>query len=91
MQENRELPSRASKLSHAFIMSRSRVPLLLGVVAAGGVGYYLYGAGGNPKAAEKKFESESQLLFSPKAPVLRLSRLSRLSRLPMPCPVELLR
>jgi hypothetical protein len=33
------------------------LPLLLGVTAAGGVGYYLYSAGGSPKAAEKKFES----------------------------------
>jgi len=39
-------------------MSRSRVPLVLGITAAGGVGYYLYGAGGSPKAAEKKFESD---------------------------------
>ncbi|KAI9167755.1 calcofluor white hypersensitive protein [Paramyrothecium foliicola] len=39
-------------------MSRSRVPLVLGLGAAGGVGYYLYSAGGSPKAAEKKFESD---------------------------------
>ncbi|KAL7939857.1 hypothetical protein V8C35DRAFT_17435 [Trichoderma chlorosporum] len=39
-------------------MSKSRMPLYLGVAAAGGVGYYLYGAGGNAKAAEKKFESD---------------------------------
>jgi hypothetical protein len=38
-------------------MSRSRLPLILGLTAAGGVGYYLYTAGGNPKVAEKKFES----------------------------------
>lgn len=36
---------------------RSRVVPILGVVAAGGVGYYLYAAGGDPKLAEKKFES----------------------------------
>lgn len=37
-------------------MSRTRAPLFLGLAAAGGVGYYLYGAGGNPKVAEKRFE-----------------------------------
>jgi hypothetical protein len=42
-------------------MSKSRTPLVLGLAAAGGVGYYLYNAGGNAKAAEKKFES--QFLF----------------------------
>jgi len=35
---------------------KSRVPLILGLTAAGGVGYYLYTAGGNPKVAEKQFE-----------------------------------
>lgn len=35
---------------------KSRVPLALGLTAAGGIGYYLYGAGGSPKAAEKQFE-----------------------------------
>ncbi|KAK8069553.1 hypothetical protein PG994_006169 [Apiospora phragmitis] len=30
-------------------MSRSRMPLILGLGAAGGVGYYLYSAGGNPR------------------------------------------
>lgn len=40
-------------------MSRSRVPLILGTAAAGGVGYYLYTAGGSPKAAEKQFESDA--------------------------------
>lgn len=39
-------------------MSRSRMPLILGLGAAGGVGYYLYSAGGNAKAAEAKFESD---------------------------------
>ncbi|KAL7789985.1 hypothetical protein V8C37DRAFT_385017 [Trichoderma ceciliae] len=39
-------------------MSRSRMPLILGLGAAGGIGYYLYGAGGNAKAAENKFESD---------------------------------
>jgi ElaB/YqjD/DUF883 family membrane-anchored ribosome-binding protein len=37
---------------------KSQLPLLLGVTAAGGVGYYLYSAGGSPKAAENKFESD---------------------------------
>jgi len=37
---------------------KSRVPLYLGLTAAGGVGYYLYTAGGSPKVAEKQFESD---------------------------------
>jgi hypothetical protein len=36
---------------------KSQLPLYLGLAAAGGVGYYLYTAGGNPKVAEKQFES----------------------------------
>ncbi|CAG9943553.1 unnamed protein product [Clonostachys rosea f. rosea IK726] len=39
-------------------MSKSRTPLLIATAAAGGVGYYLYSAGGNAKAAENKFESD---------------------------------
>ncbi|KAJ2971711.1 hypothetical protein NQ176_g7557 [Zarea fungicola] len=39
-------------------MSKSRLPLIIGLGAAGGLGYYLYGAGGNAKAAENKFESD---------------------------------
>lgn len=39
-------------------MSRSRVPLFLGLGAATGVGYYLYNSGGNARVAEKQFESE---------------------------------
>lgn len=35
---------------------KSQLPLLLGLTAAGGVGYYLYTAGGNPTVAEKQFE-----------------------------------
>jgi len=38
---------------------RSRAPLFIGLAAAGGVGYYLYSAGGSPKVAEKKFEGTS--------------------------------
>lgn len=41
-------------------MSRSRVPLVLGLTAVGGAGYYLYGAGGSPKVAEKNFEGTLQ-------------------------------
>ncbi|KAK0107066.1 hypothetical protein ONS95_003776 [Cadophora gregata] len=37
---------------------KSRVPLYLGLAAAGGVGYYLYNAGGNPKVAEKQVEAD---------------------------------
>jgi len=39
-------------------MSRSQLPLYLGLTAAGGVGYYMYQAGGRPKVAEKRFESD---------------------------------
>lgn len=45
-------------------MSRSRMPLVLGLGAAGGIGYYLYSAGGNAKAAEAKFESMDCLTWS---------------------------
>ncbi|MCJ1302061.1 hypothetical protein MMC08_004862 [Hypocenomyce scalaris] len=38
---------------------KSRLPLILGLTAAGGVGYYLYAAGGDPKVAEKKFEHDA--------------------------------
>ena len=41
---------------------RSNAVLYLGVAAAGGVGYYLYNAGGSPKAAEKQFEGMSSLI-----------------------------
>jgi len=37
---------------------KSKAPLYFGLAAAGGVGYYLYAAGGNPKVAEKQFESD---------------------------------
>ncbi|TAQ91452.1 hypothetical protein B7494_g186 [Chlorociboria aeruginascens] len=37
---------------------KSRIPLVIGLTAAGGVGYYLYSAGGNPKVAEKQFEKD---------------------------------
>jgi hypothetical protein len=38
---------------------RSRAPLYITLAAAGGVGYYLYSAGGSPKVAEKKLEGTS--------------------------------
>ncbi|KAL2175830.1 uncharacterized protein P884DRAFT_293333 [Thermothelomyces heterothallicus CBS 202.75] len=41
-------------------MSRSKVPLAIGLAAAGGIGYYFYSAGGSPRAAEKQFESDAQ-------------------------------
>ncbi|KAL2264876.1 hypothetical protein VTJ83DRAFT_7386 [Remersonia thermophila] len=39
--------------------ARSRAPLAIGAALAGGIGYYLYAAGGSPRAAEKKFESDA--------------------------------
>lgn len=36
----------------------------LGLAAIGGVGYYLYSAGGNPKVAEKQFEGIPRSLHS---------------------------
>lgn len=40
-------------------MSRSKAPIYIGTVLAGGVGYYLYSAGGSPKVAQKEFESDA--------------------------------
>jgi hypothetical protein len=40
-------------------MSRSRAPVLIATAAAGGIGYYLYSAGGSPKVAQKEFESDA--------------------------------
>ena len=37
-------------------MSKSRVPLLVGATAVGGIGYYLYQAGGEPSVARKQAE-----------------------------------
>lgn len=37
---------------------------VLGLAAAGGVGYYLYAAGGDPKVAQKKFERASAVIYS---------------------------
>jgi hypothetical protein len=39
-------------------MSNRALPVI-GLAAAGGVGYYLYNAGGDPKLAEKKMERMS--------------------------------
>lgn len=36
-------------------MSRRGITIL-GLAAAGGIGYYLYNAGGDPKVAQKQFE-----------------------------------
>jgi hypothetical protein len=44
-------------------MSKSRLPLYLGLGAAAAGGYYLYAAGGIPKQATKKFEGGLNLLF----------------------------
>jgi hypothetical protein len=41
-------------------MSNRAIPAL-GAIAAGGVGYYLYTAGGDPKLAEKKAERKFYL------------------------------
>jgi hypothetical protein len=49
-------------LSNTMAQPKSQLPLILGLAAAGGVGYYLYSAGGSPKAAEKKLEGTSELL-----------------------------
>ncbi|KAK6076126.1 hypothetical protein SCUP234_00264 [Seiridium cupressi] len=46
-------------------MSRSRAPLFLGLTAAGGVGYYLYSAGGSPKVAQKQAEGVSRVPTPP--------------------------
>jgi hypothetical protein len=41
----------------------NRGVLLGGVAVAGAAGYYLYSAGGDPKVAEKKFESKLGTTF----------------------------
>jgi len=42
--------------SKPIIIMSNRALQVGGVVAVGGIGYYLYTAGGNPKVAEKQFE-----------------------------------
>lgn len=37
--------------TNTFTMSKSNAPMYLGLAAAGAGGYYLYKAGGDPKAA----------------------------------------
>ncbi|KAI5922735.1 hypothetical protein F4810DRAFT_672487 [Camillea tinctor] len=39
--------------------SKSRLPLVLGVTAVGGIGFYLYSAGGDPKLAQKQAEGDA--------------------------------
>lgn len=50
------LDSPTSQNTFTMAQPRSRAPLILGLTAAGGVGYYLYSAGGSPKVAQKKVE-----------------------------------
>lgn len=52
-------------------MSKSRLPLFLGVAGVSGVGYYLYSAGGDTKVAQKKAEG---LTISIRCIVLALRR-----------------
>ncbi|PGH02934.1 hypothetical protein GX51_04390 [Blastomyces parvus] len=40
-------------------MSKSRMPIYLGLAAAGAGGYYLYRAGGDPKRATRQFENDA--------------------------------
>ncbi|KAJ1333802.1 hypothetical protein MN608_03799 [Microdochium nivale] len=42
-----------------LIMSRSRVPAIVGLTAVSGIGYYMYSAGGNPKVARKEAEADA--------------------------------
>ncbi|KAL0261677.1 hypothetical protein SLS55_003107 [Diplodia seriata] len=42
----------------------SRIGIYGGLAAAGGIGYYLYQAGGSPKLAEKEFEHDASRLSS---------------------------
>lgn len=46
-----------NKTTTTIKMSKSRAPIIIGGAAVTGIGYYLYAAGGNPRAAEKKAES----------------------------------
>ncbi|KAL7623471.1 hypothetical protein AAE478_007153 [Parahypoxylon ruwenzoriense] len=39
--------------------SKSRLPLAVGLTAAGGIGYYLYRAGGETKITQKKAETDT--------------------------------
>ncbi|KAJ5513966.1 hypothetical protein N7463_003518 [Penicillium fimorum] len=41
-------------------MSKSRVPMILGLAAAGAGGYYLYSAGGSPSAAKHQMKIDAE-------------------------------
>ncbi|KAJ5163748.1 uncharacterized protein N7500_005578 [Penicillium coprophilum] len=41
-------------------MSKSRVPMMLGLAAAGAGGYYLYSAGGSPSAAKHQMKIDAE-------------------------------
>ena len=43
-------------------MSRSKAPIFIGTAAVGGLGYYLYSAGGDPNVAKKQAEGNASLL-----------------------------
>lgn len=63
------------------------MPLILGLGAAGGIGYYLYGAGGNAKAAENKFESiHDPFSPSPKSPPVFAAQAITIYRMLTPHP-----
>ena len=62
---NSVLPSGAQHVvAHSELLSTHALTLcvscrvILNNISSGGVGYYLYTAGGNPKVAEKQFESD---------------------------------
>jgi len=40
-------------------MSRSKAPIFIGTAAVGGLGYYLYSAGGDPNVAKKQAEADA--------------------------------
>jgi hypothetical protein len=54
----------SSPSDQSAVMSKSKLPLFLGLAAAGGVGYYFYQAGGDSKVAKKKFESEAEVTIN---------------------------
>jgi len=39
--------------------AKTRAPIVLGLTAASGLGYYFYNAGGNPKVAQRQFETDT--------------------------------
>ncbi|KAI1468122.1 uncharacterized protein F4812DRAFT_429010 [Daldinia caldariorum] len=44
--------------------SKSKLPFALGLTAAGGIGYYLYSAGGNTHVAKKQAEADAYRVSS---------------------------